>query len=139
MLSIGELSRRTGVKVPTIRYYEQMGLIAAPERTEGNQRRFGPAELERLRFIRHARDLGFSIEAISALMDLQGDPERPCAEARAIAEAQLEEVRGRIRRLQALEQELERITHRCSGDGTLQDCYVLAALADHGLCDTEHR
>lgn len=139
MLSIGELSRRTGVKVPTIRYYEQMGLIAAAERTKGNQRRYGQAELEQLRFIRHARELGFSLEAISALIDLQAEPGRPCAEARAIAAAQLEQVRSRIRRLQALEQELARITHRCSGEGTLEDCYVLAALADHGLCDTEHR
>ena len=64
MFSIGDLSRRTGVKVPTIRYYEQMGLVAAPERSEGNQRRYSRHELERLAFIRHARDLGFAVEDI---------------------------------------------------------------------------
>ena len=65
MFSIGELSRRTNVKVPTIRYYEESGLLDAPERTEGNQRRYDAKGLERLSFIKHARDLGFTIEAIS--------------------------------------------------------------------------
>ena len=73
MFSIGELSKRTKVKVPTIRYYEEMGLLAEAERTRGNQRRYDKAGLERLSFIRHARDLGFSIEAISSLIELQ-DP-----------------------------------------------------------------
>ncbi len=74
MFSIGELSRRTKVKVPTIRYYEEMGLLAEAERTSGNQRRYDKAGLERLSFIRHARDLGFSIEAISSLIELQEHP-----------------------------------------------------------------
>jgi len=65
MISIGELSKRTKVKVPTIRYYEEMGLLSAPERTEGNQRCFDAAGLERLSFIKHARDLGFSIDTLS--------------------------------------------------------------------------
>ena len=66
MFSIGELSKRTKVKVPTIRYYEEMGLLTEAERTSGNQRRYDKEGLERLSFIRHARDLGFSIEAISS-------------------------------------------------------------------------
>jgi len=72
MYSIGDLSRRTGVKIPTIRYYEQMGLLEAPERSEGNQRRFGRKELERLAFIRHARDLGIGIDSIRDLIELSG-------------------------------------------------------------------
>ena len=92
MLSIGQLSKRTGVKVPTIRYYEQTGLIDAPERSEGNQRRYSNAELERLAFIRHARDLGFSIEAIRQLLDLSRDPDRPCADANRIAGEQLDKI-----------------------------------------------
>ena len=67
MLSIGELSKRTGVKIPTIRYYEQQGLIDAPERSEGNQRRYEPAQLERLSFIKHARDLGIPIGSVKEL------------------------------------------------------------------------
>lgn len=138
MLSIGELSRRTGVKVPTIRYYEQVGLMAASERTEGNQRRYGQPELDRLGFIRHARELGFSIQAISALIELQEHPDRSCQGATEIARAQLRDVRSRIERLKRLETELARISAGCRGDGTSNECYVLASLADHGRCETEH-
>ncbi|MFD1881020.1 MerR family transcriptional regulator [Paracoccus pacificus] len=138
MFSIGEMSRRTGVKVPTIRYYEGMGLLAAPERTEGNQRRYGKAEMEKLGFIRHARDLGFSIEAIAALIELQDHPDRSCLEANRMARAQLADVRGRIARLQTLEAELTRISEGCTGPGDAGDCYVLASLADHEFCLAEH-
>ncbi|MDW6022528.1 helix-turn-helix domain-containing protein [Mesorhizobium sp. BAC0120] len=137
MYSIGDLSRRTQVKVPTIRYYEQMGLLAALERSEGNQRRYGRSELERLAFIRHARDLGFSIDAIRALIDLSDHKDRPCADADRIAKEQLAAVRDRIARLQRLEQELDRMASCCSGD-TVGDCYVIRSLADHTLCQHEH-
>lgn len=138
MFSIGELSRRTGVKVPTIRYYEDRGLLAAPDRTEGNQRRYDRAGLERLRFIKHARDLGFSTQAILSLIELQDHPDRTCDTAEDIAAARLADVRDRIRRLQALEAELARIAAGCPGDGPARDCYVMASLADHGLCDRDH-
>lgn len=138
MFSIGELSRRTNVKVPTIRYYEESGLLDAPERTEGNQRRYDAAGLERLSFIKHARDLGFSIEAIAALIELQGHPDRSCAEANDIATAQLSDVRAKIKRLRTLEKELSRISRGCDGEGVSGDCYVLASLADHNFCDSEH-
>ncbi|MCL6706415.1 helix-turn-helix domain-containing protein [Pseudomonas sp. R2.Fl] len=137
MYSIGDLSRRTGVKVPTIRYYEQMGLIAAPDRTEGNQRRYEKTELDRLTFIRHARDLGFPIEAIRELLSLSRHPEEPCERADAIAREQLEEVRDKIARLRKLESELARIASHC-GHHTVGDCYVIRALSDHGLCVAEH-
>ncbi len=138
MFSIGELSKRTKVKVPTIRYYEEMGLLAAPERTAGNQRRYTNEGLERLSFIRHARDLGFSIEAISSLIELQNHPDRSCEAATKIAEGQLSEVRAKIRRLKALERELKRIARGCDGRGIAEDCYVLASLADHGLFGRDH-
>ena len=89
MFSIGELSKRTKVKVPTIRYYEEMGLLSEAERTSGNQRRYDTAGLERLSFIRHARDLGFSIEAILSLIELQEHPDRSCQAATEIATSQL--------------------------------------------------
>ncbi|KEP68132.1 MerR family transcriptional regulator [Thioclava dalianensis] len=138
MFSIGALSRHTGVKVPTIRYYEQMGLMCAPERTEGNQRRYGRAERERLGFIKHARDLGFSIEAISALIELNDHPDRSCAEASEIAAYQLSSVRKKIASLTRLESELSRISDGCSGNGIADECYVLASLADHARCETDH-
>lgn len=138
MFSIGQMSDRTGVKVPTIRYYEQMGLLDAPERTPGNQRRYGPDGLARLGFIKHARDLGFSIDAISTLIALQDHPDRSCDAATRIARVQLDAVRTKIGRLRRLEQELARISEGCAGEGVAGDCYVLAALADHQQCETEH-
>lgn len=137
MYSIGDLSRRTGVKVPTIRYYEQAGLIAPAERTEGNQRRYEKRALDRLAFIRHGRDLGLSIEAIRDLIDLSDHPETPCARADAIAAGHLAAVRAKIAQLQRLEHELERIVSHCAGH-TVEDCYVIRALSDHGLCDGDH-
>lgn len=137
MYSIGELSRRTGVKVPTIRYYEQMRLMKAPERSGGNQRRYGKPELERLAFIRHARDLGLAIDSIRELIELSGHPDMPCADADRIAKEQLASVRERIARLRKLERELERIATCCRGE-TVGDCYVIRALSDHTLCRNEH-
>lgn len=138
MFSIGELSKRTKVKVPTIRYYEEMGLLAEAERTSGNQRRYDKAGLQRLSFIRHARDLGFSIEAITSLIELQDHPDRSCEAATDIALSQLSDVRAKIKRLTLLEKELIRISRACDGQGVSEDCYVLASLADHELCIQEH-
>ncbi len=138
MLSIGDLARRAGVKIPTIRYYEQMGLIAEPERSEGNQRRYRDSDLEQLAFIRHARDLGLSIEAIRELLALSRHPERPCADADRIAADHLVSVRDKIAQLKKLESELERIVSHCDGDHKVSDCYVIRALSDHSLCEHEH-
>ena len=137
MYSIGELARRTGVKVPTIRYYEQARLMKAPERSDGNQRRYGRPELERLAFIRHARDLGLAIDSIRELIELSGHPDMPCADADRIAKEQLASVRERIARLRKLERELERIATCCTGE-TVGDCYVIRALSDHTLCRNDH-
>ncbi len=138
MFSIGELSKQTNVKVPTIRYYEEIGILEPAIRTEGNQRRYDAAGLERLSFIRHARELGFSIEAITSLIELQEHPDQSCGEATAIASAQLADVRVKIRKLKMLEKELARISTGCDGEGLSADCYVLKALADHKLCQQEH-
>mgnify|MGYP000194534177 CR=1 FL=1 len=138
MFSIGALSDRTGVKIPTIRYYEDMGLLPPPERTAGNQRRYTQAGLDRLGFIKHARDLGFAIEAIKALITLHDHPDQSCAQANAIAQTQLAAVQSKIARLQRLELELTRIATHCQGNGRAGDCYVLTSLADHDLCQTTH-
>ncbi|MBT1160242.1 helix-turn-helix domain-containing protein [Aminobacter anthyllidis] len=137
MLTIGDLSRRTGVKIPTIRYYEQMRLMNPAERSEGNQRRYSRLERERLSFIKHARELGLTIDAIRELIDLSAHPERPCLQADRIAAEQLTDVRGKIEKLRKLEKELERIATQCAGD-QVKDCYVIRALANHQLCEGEH-
>ncbi|RWR31813.1 MerR family transcriptional regulator [Sinirhodobacter populi] len=137
MLTIGKLAQDTGVKVPTIRYYEQIGLLPEPGRSAGNQRLYGQGQLERLRFIRHARDLGFPLEAIRDLLSLSDRPDQPCAAADGIARAQLDAVRARIRRLKALEGELERMVAQCA-HGTIRDCRVIEVLGDHALCAQDH-
>lgn len=136
MISIGELSRRSGVKIPTIRYYEQMGLLAAPERSQGNQRRYSRDEQKRLSFIRHSRELGFSIEDIRELLDLSRQPDQSCSDAHAIAMRHLQNVRMRLSQLRRLERELKRMT-TCDA-GSVADCAVIETLADHDQCVTEH-
>lgn len=133
--SIGDLARRTEVKVPTIRYYEQIGLLPPPPRTEGQQRRYGKDAVARLSFIRHARELGFEVEAIRTLLKLQDDPNQSCAAADSIASARLIEVEKRIASLTALRAELRRMVEQCAC-GRIADCRVIETLAetdhDHG-------
>ncbi len=137
-VSIGEAARQSGVKAPTIRYYEQIGLLPAPPRTEGGRRHFDDGELHRLAFIRHARELGFEIEPIRTLLALQDNPNQPCATADAIAKARLADVEQRIRSLQALKVELELMVEGCS-HGRIGGCRVIEVLADHGKCaHTQH-
>ena len=138
MFAIGELSRRTGVKVPTVRYYEQVGLIDAPERSEGNQRRYSNAELQRLGFIKHSRELGLSLDAIRELLSLSAEPAGPCETIDGIAQEHLHKVRSKISHLQSLERELERITSGCAQGSHVRECYVQRSLADHSLCGRDH-
>jgi len=136
--TIGRLARETGCKIPTIRYYEQIGLLPEPGRTDGGQRRSGNADLDRLAFIRHARQLGFTLEAIRELLNLSDNPSRSCAEVDVIAHRQLKEVEARIARLEALRTELKRMLRECSRE-TISDCRVLEVLRDHGACLADHQ
>ncbi len=136
-VTIGEAARQSGVKAPTIRYYEQIGLLAAPARSDGNRRHYEEADLRRLAFIRHARELGFDIEAIRTLLTLQDDPSQPCATADLIAKQRLAEVEQRIRSLIALKAELELMVEGCS-HGRVDSCRVIEVLADHGKCVHHH-
>jgi DNA-binding transcriptional MerR regulator len=126
--SIGDLSRRTGVKVPTIRYYEQVKLLAVPHRTHGRQRRYGPAEVSRLNFIRHARDLGFEVNSIRELLALSSQPDQSCADIDRLARRHMLDVDRRISRLAALRAELQRMLSAC-GRGRVCECRVIEALA----------
>ncbi|MEQ8249592.1 MAG: helix-turn-helix domain-containing protein [Alphaproteobacteria bacterium] len=132
-LTIGDLSRQTGCKVQTIRYYEEIGLLPAPARSSGNQRRYNPGHLDRLAFIRHGRELGFSLPSIRELLGLTDHPARSCEAADAIARVQLVQVESRITRLQTLKKELKRMVTECAG-GRISDCRVIEVLADHNKC-----
>jgi DNA-binding transcriptional MerR regulator len=136
-ITIGDAARESGVKVPTIRYYESIGLLVPPDRSEGNQRCYARSDLSRLSFIRHARELGFDIDAIRTLLILQDDPHQSCASADGIAKARLIEVEQRIRSLTALKVELELMVEGC-GHGRVDQCRVIEVLADHGQCMHGH-
>lgn len=134
---IGELARQTAVKVPTIRYYEQIGLLPAAPRSEGNRRLYGSTEVERLNFIRHARDLGFEIEDIRELLAMAAQPQSSCHQVDSIANNHLAEIERRIASLTALKRELSRMIEEC-GHGRVCDCRIIEALADHSQCLSEH-
>ncbi len=131
--TIGQTSKETGVKVTTIRYYESVGLLTAPDRTSSGQRVYDKAAIERLRFIRHARELGFSVEAIAELIALQTDPDASCTHIDEIARHHLADVRRRLTQLEALEAELKRMVAACAG-GRVAACSVLSSLSDHDQC-----
>jgi Cu(I)-responsive transcriptional regulator len=133
--SIGELARRTGVKATTIRWYEAEGLLPPPGRSEGGHRQYDADHLRRLGFIRHARELGFAMPAIRALLGLAGKPREDCAAIHALATDQIAAIDSRLRRLQALRAELAEMAQSCQG-GPAGDCRILETLADfgHGHC-----
>ena len=135
-LSIGDLARRAGCKVQTVRYYEQIGLMPPPQRTTGNQRSYERIHADRLAFIRHSRELGFPLDAIRELLALTDDPNRSCDQADRIARAHLREVETRIGSLTALKTELKRMLQQCRS-GRIAECRVIDVLTDHGKCATD--
>ncbi len=131
--TIGWLSAETGCKVGTIRYYEKIGLMPEPGRSQGNQRQYEPRHATRLAFIRHGRELGFSLDGIRELLGLSDDPNKSCEAADRIARVHLRDVEQRITSLSALKGELERMVEQCRG-GKISDCRVIEVLADHAEC-----
>ncbi|MFA6113718.1 MAG: helix-turn-helix domain-containing protein [Sphingomonas sp.] len=126
--TIGHLAKATGTKVETVRYYERIGLLAAPGRTEGNYRAYGTEALSQLSFIRRARDLGFSIDQVRDLLDLAGQAQRDCGSVDAMATGHLAEIDRKLADLTALRRELSTLISSCRG-GTISDCRILEALA----------
>ncbi|QUS37844.1 MerR family transcriptional regulator [Tardiphaga alba] len=135
---IGEASRATGIKVPTIRYYEGVGLLPPPSRSEGKQRRYQREDIVRLNFIRHARDLGFEIGDIRELLTLSKQPDQSCDEIDVITRRHLSDVERRISQLSALRAELLRMVSECS-HGRVSECRVIETLSETGRPDTRAR
>ncbi|MBL8647098.1 MAG: helix-turn-helix domain-containing protein [Sphingosinicella sp.] len=127
-LKIGALGRATDTNVETIRYYERIGLLSKPPRTGGNYRAYGAPDLNRLSFIRRARDLGFSLDQVRALLELSDDKARDCATVDELARDHLAEVERKIADLEALKAALSDLIASCCG-GTVADCRILEALA----------
>ena len=137
-LSIGRLAAASDVKVPTIRFYELIGLLPVADRTASDRRVYAHPAIRRLAFIKHARQLGFGLEAIRTLLDLADDPERACGDANALAQEQLRAVEAKIAQLEGLRSELRRmVAADCPGPAA--DCRVIESLADHRLCERDHQ
>lgn len=128
VLTIGRLASATGTNVETIRFYEKSGILPSPSRTDGNYRSYDPSHLNRLSFIRRARDLGFSLDQVKALLALSDDRSRSCSAVDDIAKLHREEVERKIRDLQALKAELDRIIDTCKC-GTVADCRIIETLS----------
>ena len=126
-LTIGKLAARTGVNVETIRYYERVGMIPAPPRSPGGQRRYEEVHLRRLSFVRRCRALGFPLDDVRALLALVDGGDYSCAEVRDVTVRQLAAVRRRIADLRVMEHTLESMVTVCEG-GSVPDCLIVDAL-----------
>ena len=126
---IGVLSTETGVNIETIRYYEKIGLIPTPPRTEGRQRVYDGAHLKRLTFIRRGRELGFTLDQIRALLGLVRGHNLTCAEVKAMTEEHVTDIQRKVKDLMKLERVLTDLAAKCSGNA-VPDCPVLDALSD---------
>lgn len=130
-LSIGKLAAATGTKVETIRYYESIGLLAAPERTAANYRVYSPDHLARLSFIRRARSLGFSLEQVQALLGLADQKDRSCTAVDLIAREHLADIDRKLADLTMLRAELDSLIVQC-GHGTVSECRIIESLGPQG-------
>lgn len=128
-LSIGALGKATGTKVETIRFYEKIGILPQPGRTAGNYRSYGSEHVRRLSFVRRARDLGFPLEAVRAMLELADQPDRACGEVDALVLEQLQEVERKIADLQRLRDELDRLVNQCRGGRRIAECRIIEALS----------
>lgn len=128
-MNIGEVAKSTGLPTKTIRYYESVGLIDPPARSAGNYRRYDDRHVATLRFIQHARNLGFSVKEVASLVALWRDKRRASADVRRLATAHLAEIDARIAELGRMRQTLQHLVERCHGDHR-PDCPILDELAE---------
>lgn len=126
-MKIGELANATATNVETVRYYEKIGLLPPPARTSSNYRAYGDAHLARLSFIRRARDLGFTLDAVRELLTLSDDKSQSCEAVDGIARVHLNEVDRKIADLTALRTELDRVLGSCR-HGTVANCKIIETL-----------
>lgn len=133
-LTIGQLARHAGVGVETIRFYEREGLLAEPERKPSGYRQYPRDVVRRVRFIRHAKELGFTLKEIQELLELRVDPQSSCADVRDRAASKIADIEERIASLGRMKAALERLAHRCRGRGPTSECPILEELdrEEHG-------
>lgn len=127
-LTIGQLARRGGVNLETIRYYERLGLLPKPPRTQAGYRVFPEDTTASVRFIKRAQELGFSLKEIKELLALRLEPRKTRADVRERAEAKIADIEKKTNTLRAMKASLVKITRACSGDGPVSDCPILESL-----------
>jgi Cu(I)-responsive transcriptional regulator len=128
MMNIGEAAKASGVSAKMVRHYESVGLLPAAQRSEGGYRLYDEKDIAKLRFVRHSRDLGFSIEQIRELLALWSDRRRPSRQVKALAQAHLAEIEAKLAELQAMQATLQHLVQCCHGDAR-PDCPIIDALA----------
>ena len=136
--SIGQMAGISDCKVPTIRYYEKIGILPLTQRTDGNQRIYDHTHLDRLKFIRHSRELGFSLDRIREILALRDTPTHSCEDVNQIALSHLQEVESKIERLKDMEKELKRMILQCAG-GQVATCRIIEVLSNHNLCISDNQ
>lgn len=127
-LKTGDLAKRAGVNVETLRFYEREGLLPEPPRRFSGYREYPTESVRLIRFIKRAQELGFSLRGVKELLALRVEPGTTCADVRHKAEAKVSEVRQKIADLRAIERALKTLTAACSGEGPLSDCPILECL-----------
>ena len=129
-LMIGQLARRAEVGVETVRFYEREGLLEEPARRPSGYRQYDEGVVDRLRFIRRAKQLGFTLKEIRELLSLRIDPATTCGDVKSRAEAKLEDIAAKIRSLQRMKRALVKLTKACSGRGAASECPILESLGE---------
>lgn len=137
VLTIGELAKQSGVGIDTIRFYERQGLVPEPDRSPSSgYRQYEPQAIQRVRFIRHAKELGFTLKEVQELLELRVDPSSTCADVRRRAQENIAGIEERIASLEHMRMALRRLASRCQGQGPVTECPILEELsrrgADHG-------
>ncbi len=127
-LTIGQVARRAAIGIETVRFYERQGLIEEPARKESGYRQYPEDVIARLRFIKRAKELGFSLKEIKELLGLRVDPDTTCREIKRQAEAKIADIEGRIQALQRIKNALLQLTAVCRGHGPTSECPILDAL-----------
>ncbi len=131
-LSIGQVARQTGVGVETVRFYERQGLLEKPPRKESGYRQYPPEAILRLRFIKKAKEVGFSLKEIKELLSLRLDATATCEDVKSRAEVKILDIQQKIQALQRMKQTLTDLTAACSEDGPVSECPILQAISKNG-------
>ncbi len=127
-LNIGSVAKEAEVNIQTIRYYERRGLLPEPERTAANYRVYGGDSVRRVRFIKRAQELGFTLTEIKELLELRAAPRSCCEDVRERSEAKIKDIEEKVRTLEGMKKALSKLVRACSGRGPVTECPILDSM-----------